>query len=223
MQQKPGRHAALHPLKFTSLALLFAALCFLIACTTTPPPSSGTANTPAAVSEGVPGGVFAVAEGVPGGVYVNTVEVSVKVTAIDTAKRKLTLLLPDGEKTMVKVGPEAVNFDQIRSGDLLKVTLTEELVVYLDEEGTSAPGGTAAMVVLAPKGAKPGGLVAGTVQVTATVTAIDATNRKATVRFEDGSTKTFPVRADIDLSRRKVGEKVVFLVTEMIAISVEKP
>jgi len=31
------------------------------------------------------------------------------------------------------------------------------------------------------------------------------------------------VRDDIDLSRRKVGEKVVFQVTEMIAISVEKP
>jgi hypothetical protein len=223
MQQKPGRHAALRQMKFTTLALLFAALCFLIACTTTPPPPSGTANTAATVAEDVPGRVFAVSEGVPGGVFVNTVEESVKVTAIDTAKRKLTLLLPDGEKTTVKVGPEAVNFDQIRSGDLVKVTLTEELVVYLDEEGTSAPDGTATMVVLAPKGAKPGGLVAEVVQVTATVAAIDPSNRTATLRFEDGRTKTFPVRDDIDLSRREVGEKVVFLVTEMIAISVEKP
>jgi len=31
------------------------------------------------------------------------------------------------------------------------------------------------------------------------------------------------VRDDIDLSQRKVGEKVVFQVTEMIAISVKKP
>ena len=53
--------------------------------------------------------------------------------------------------------------------------------------------------------------------------AIDPGKRTATLRFEDGSTKTFPVRDDIDLSLRKVGEKVVFLVTEMIAISVEKP
>jgi len=65
--------------------------------------------------------------------------------------------------------------------------------------------------------------VAETVQVTATVTAIDQTNRTATLQFEDGSTKTLPVRDDIDLSQRKVGEKVVFQVTEMIAISVEKP
>lgn len=210
MQQKPGRHTALHPVKFTILALFFAALCFLIACATPPPP--GTANTTTAVAEGVPGGVF-----------VNTVEESVKVTAIDTAKRKLTLLLPDGEKTTVKAGPDAVNFDQIRSGDLIKVTLTEELVVYLEEEGNPAPDGIATTVTLAPKGAKPGGLVAETVQVTATVTAIDPGKRTATLRFSDGRTKTFPVRADIDLSRRRVGEKVVFLVTEVIVISVEKP
>jgi translation elongation factor P/translation initiation factor 5A len=212
MQPKPSRHAALHPTRFTIMALLFIALCFLIACTTTSPPPPGTADSAAAIKEGVPGGVF-----------VNTVEVSVKVTAVDTAKRKLTLLLPDGEKTTVKVGPEAVNFDQIRSGDLITATLTEETVIYLDAEGVSPPDGAAAMVALAPKGAQPGGLVAEVVQVTATVTAIDPAKRTATLRFEDGSTQTFPVRDDIDLSKRKVGEKVVFLVTEMIAISVEKP
>ena len=212
MRHKPGRHAARYSIRFTLLALLFTVLCFLAACTTTSPPPPGTADSTAAVAEGVPGGVF-----------VNTVEVSVRVAAIDTSKRKLTLLLPDGEKTTVKVGPEAVNFDQIQTGDLVKATLTEELVVYLDEEGAAAPDGAAAMVALAPKGAQPGGLVAEAVQVTATVTAIDPAKRTATLRFKDGRTKTFPVRDDIDLNQRKVGEKVVFLVTEMIAISVEKP
>jgi hypothetical protein len=212
MQPKPSRHAALHPTRVTIMALLFIALCFLIACTTTSPPPPGTADSAAAIKEGVPGGVF-----------VNTVEVSVKVTAVDTAKRKLTLMLPDGEKTTVKVGPEAVNFDQIRSGDLITATLTEETVIYLDAEGVSPPDGAAAMVALAPKGAQPGGLVAEVVQVTATVAAIDTAGRTATLRFEDGHTETFPVRDDIDLNQRKVGEKVVFLVTEMIAISVEKP
>ena len=192
MRNKLGRHAARYSIRFTILALLFTVLCFLAACTTTSPPPPGTADSAAAIKEGVPGGVF-----------VNTVEVSVKVTAIDTAKRKLTLLLPDGEKTTVKVGPEAVNFDQIQTGDLVKATLTEELVVYLDEEGATAPDGAAAMVALAPKGAQPGGLVAEAVQVTATVTAIDPAKRTATLRFEDGHTKTFPVRDDIDLSQRR--------------------
>ncbi len=107
-------------------------------------------------------------------------------------------------------------------GDLVNATVTEELVVYLDEEGVSSHDKAAAMVALAPKGAKPGGLVAGTTQITGTVTAIDLKKRTATLQFGDGSTKTFPVRDDVDLSQRKVGEHVVFRVTEMIAIFVEK-
>ena len=212
MKTKPSRHVLLTAIVAGSLALLSAGLLTLTACSTTSPPPPAKENISAAFQEGVPGGII-----------VNTLDVSARVTAIDTSNRKLTLLKPDGDKFTVKVGPEAVNFDQIRVGDLVNATVTEELVVYLDEEGASAPDGAAGVVALAPKGAQPGGLVAETVQVTATVTAIDRTNRTATLRFEDGSTKTFPVRDDIDLSQRKVGEKVVFQVTEMIAISVEKP
>lgn len=193
-------------------SLMVVALAFFGACTTTAPP-------PPASGEGAVGYV----EGVPGGVMVNTVDISARVTAIDTATRKVTLLGPDGDTVTVKAGPEAVNFDQIRVGDLVKATVTEELVVYLDEAGASPPDGSAAMVALAPKGAQPGGLVAGTTQITALVTDIDANRRTATLQFDDGSSKTFPVRDDIDLSQRKVGEKVVFMITEMIALSVEKP
>jgi hypothetical protein len=212
MKTKPFCNESLTVIVASSLALLFAGLLTLTACSTTspPPPAEGTSSA-------------AFQKGVPGGVVVNTVDVSARVTAIDKANRKVTLLGPDGDKFTVKVGPEAVNFDQIRVGDLVNATVTEELVVYLDEEGASAPDGSAAVVALAPKGAQPGGLVAETVQVTAKVIAIDQTNRTATLQFEDGSSKTLRVRDDIDLSRRKVGEKVVFQVTEMIAISVEKP
>jgi len=79
------------------------------------------------------------------------------------------------------------------------------------------------LVALAPKGAQPGGLVAETTQSTARITSIDSKERTATLRFEDGATRTFPVRSDVDLSIRKVGEQVVIRITEMIAIRVEKP
>jgi hypothetical protein len=160
-------------------------------------------------------------EGTAGGVFVQTLEITAKVAAIDQAKRKVTLVSDDGIKQVVKVGPEAINFDQIRVGDQLTVTATEELAVEM-----STPGDTdeaAALVALAPKGAKPGGVIAEAVQVTGTITAIDAGKRTATLKFEDGSTKTLPVRRDVDLSQRKVGDKVTFRVTEMMAISVEKP
>jgi hypothetical protein len=160
-------------------------------------------------------------EGTAGGVFVQTLEITARVAAIDKASRKVTLVSPEGVKQTVKVGPEAINFDQIRVGDQLKVTATEELAVSMADPGEAS--GAAALVALAPKGAKPGGLVAETTKVTGTVTAIDPKERTATLRFEDGSTKTLPVRGDVDLSRRKAGEKVVFQVTEMLAIRVEKP
>lgn len=167
--------------------------------------------------------VAAVQEGVPGGIIVNTKDISAKVTAIDKAERLLTLKGPKGNELTVKVGPAAVNFDQIEVGDMVNATVTEQLVVALAEPGNDPGDGSAEVVSLAPKGAQPGGVVAQTTQVTGTVTVIDTENRTATLKFEDGSTQTFPVRPDIDLSKREVGEKVVFQVTQMVAIDVTKP
>jgi len=165
----------------------------------------------------------AVQEGVPGGIAVSTKDISAKVTAIDKAKRLLTLEGPMGNELTVKVGPAAINFNQIEVGDMVNATVTEQLVVALAQPGAAPGDGSAMVVSLAPQGALPGGVVANTTQVTGTVTAIDTKNRTATLKFDDGSSQTFPVRPDIDLSKRAVGEKVVFQVTQMVAIDVTKP
>jgi hypothetical protein len=161
--------------------------------------------------------------GLPGGAVVQTYELTATVAALDKAARKVTLVTPDGIKKTIKAGPEVINFDQIRIGDQLKITATEELVVKMARPDESADDGVAALVALAPKGAKPGGVMAETVQVTATVQAIDPVKRTATLQFEDGSTKTLPVRSDVNLGIRKVREKVVIRSTETLAITVEKP
>jgi translation elongation factor P/translation initiation factor 5A len=193
-------------------ALFSAAMLTFTSCSSNPtPPPAETA------------GAVAYQEGVPGGVIVNTVKVTAKVTAIDLAGRKVTLLESDGKTFTVKVGPAAVNLDQVRVGDQVNATLTEQLVVSVNEAGAAPGDGSAAVVALAPKGAQPAGLVAETTRVTAKVTAIDLKNRTATLQFEDGSTRTLPVRSDVDLSKRKVGDQVVFQITEMLALSVDKP
>jgi hypothetical protein len=160
--------------------------------------------------------------GVPGGVVVQTVQWTAKVAAIDTAARKVTLVSSDGIKKVVKAGPEVINFDQIHVGDRVKVTAAEELVVQMALPNESTDNKDTSLVALTPKGAKPGGVVTETRQVTATIKEIDLTNRTATLQFDDGSTRTFPARSDVDLKQRKVGEKVTFRVTEMVAITVEK-
>ena len=199
-------------MRMTTLALLPAALFTLTSCSSSP-------KTPPPVGSGIE----TYRKGVPGGTVVQTIKTTATVTAIDQAKRKATLLGSDGKKFTVKVGPEAVNFDQVRVGDLVTVTLTEKLVVSLDDKEAPSSEGAAAVVTRAAKGGQPGGLAAETIQKTAEIVAIDLDKRTATLRFEDGTTETFPVRADVDLRRRKVGEQLVFRYTEMIAIRIEKP
>ena len=162
-------------------------------------------------------------QGVPGGILVETYKNTATVTAIDATSRKVTLVTPDGRMDSFKAGPEVINFDQIRVGDQVKATVTERLAVYMAKDNPPAIEGEAALVALAPKGAKPGALMANTVQVIAKVTAIDLKHHKATLRFPDGTTKKVAVRNDVDLTQRKVGEEVVIRVTEAVAISVEKP
>jgi hypothetical protein len=165
----------------------------------------------------------AVTEGIPGGSVVQTYELEATVASIDKPARRVTLVDAAGIKNTVKVGPEAINFDQIQVGDKLKVTAAQELVVSVAGEGETPSDGGAQLVAVAPKGAKPGGLMAETKQVTAKVTAIDAEHREATLQFEDGTTHIVAVRPDVDLSKRKVGDKVVIRTTESLAIRVVKP
>jgi hypothetical protein len=196
-------------LNCAGLALLSAGMLAFTSCSSTP--SGESANG------------FAYQRGVPGGVIVETYKVTATVIAIDATNRKVTLVSQDGKQTTVKCGSEVINFEQIRVGDQLKVRATERLAVSMAQTGALSSDGEAAVVALAPKGAKPGGMMANTVQVTAKVTAIDLKHHKATLRFPDGTSQTFAVRKDVDLTKRQVGEEVVLRATEALAISVEKP
>jgi hypothetical protein len=195
----------------TALALFPAALFTLTSCSSTskPPPPAGSA-------------VMTYKKGVPGEVIVQTVKVTATVTAIDQSKRQATLQGPDGKKFTVQVGRKAVNFDQVRVGDQVTATLTQKVVVSLDDKAASSEEGAAAVVARAPNGGRPGGLAAETIQTTGKIIAIDLDKRTVTLQFEDGDTQTFPARPDTDLSRLKLGQREVFRVTEMIAIWVEK-
>lgn len=167
--------------------------------------------------------VVSAQKGVPGGIIVGTYQETATVTAVDPATRKVTFVTPGGKKTVFKAGPEVVNFPQIRVGDQVKATLTEELVVFMATDAPPQGQGNASVVALAPVGSKPGALVADTVQVKAKVTEIDLKQHKATLQFPDGSTKKVAVRKDVDLTKRSVGEEVVIRATEVLAVTVEKP
>ena len=196
-------------LNCAGLALLWASMLALTSCSSTPKGEEATMVT--------------TQEGVPGGVIVQTYKVTATVAAVDAASRKVTLTMANGAKTTVKAGPDVVNFDQIQAGDQVKATVAEQLVMFVRKNGEPANDGEAAAVALAPVGAKPGVVMANTVEVTGKVEAIDLAHRKATLRFPDGTSQTFKVRKDVDMTKGKIGDEVVFRTTEAMAVSVEKP
>ena len=198
-------------LRWTMLVWLAGGLLFTSCSSSSKPPADNVMVSAAYV------------EGVPGGTLVNTYQTTATVTGIDVAHRKVTLVSPDGTRTIFKAGPEVINFDQIRVGDQVKATMAEELIVSLRGEQMPRTDGETVTVALAPKGAKPGGVIANTVEVTAKVKSIDVKRRRATLLFPNGQSRTFAVRPDVDLTKVPLGQEVAICATESLAIFVEKP
>lgn len=161
-------------------------------------------------------------QGIPGGEFVRTTRLDATVTGIDPATRKVTLVSSHRETFVVEAGPEVMNFHQIRIGDPLSVVLSETVLVRMAKPGEKLDEIAYQKQELADIGAKPGGKLTATEQFVATVTAIDAKKRKATLKFSDGSSGKFDIRPDVDLSKRAVGEKVLLRSTKSLAISMKR-
>ena len=160
--------------------------------------------------------------GVPGSVAVDTTTSTARIVSVFDSAREVTLDLPDGTRETVKCGPEVVNFDQLQKDDMVRITVAREVAVAMGTETDPPDSSGDTAIALAPKGARPGAVMATTKQVTATVTDIDIGHHTAMLQFPDGQTRKVDVRHDIDLSKRKVGEKVVIRKTDLMAISIDK-
>ena len=194
-------------LKLSVLALLPAAWLSMTGCSST---NKVDKTTTTAFKEGVPGGTLA-----------QTYQTTATVTAIDPATRQVTLTAPDGSQNSFMAGPK-VALDQIKAGDEVKVTVARELVVYLNPNDVPATTSPAAMVRATP-GVQPGVLMADTVELTATVEAVDLPKHEATLHISDGRSGTFKVRQDVDLTQVKPGAKVFIRTKAAAAIMLEKP
>jgi carbon monoxide dehydrogenase subunit G len=194
-------------IKLSTLALLPVAWLILTGCSATTTVDKTTTT--------------AFKEGVSGGTLTQTYQTTATVAAIDPATRQVTLVAPDGSQNTFKAGPKVV-LDQIKVGDEVKVTVARELVVYLNPNDVPARTSPAAMVRATP-GVRPGVLMADTVELTATVEAVDLPKHEATLHISDGRSGTFKVRQDVDLTQVKPGAKVFIRTRAAAAILLEKP
>lgn len=161
--------------------------------------------------------------GEPGAIAVMVATATATVQSVDTAKRTVALKMPDGTVKTFKLGKEVRNFDQIKVGDQVKTTYVDELTVFLRKAGAPPSAEEVTNVMLAPKGAKPGIIVADTRQMTAKIEAVDAKKRTVTLMGPGGESKTLKVSKKVNLKQVKKGDDVVVRYTEALAILVEKP
>lgn len=161
-------------------------------------------------------------EGMPGGTLVETYKITVTVTDIDPASRKVTLVAPDGSRNTFTAGSDDRNFGQLRVGAQAQATVTRQLVVFLRRDGAALSEGPGLAAALAPPGAESGVLKSDTIQRIAKVGAIDEERRQATLEFPDGTAKTFRVRKEVELRGVKPGEEVVIRTTSAVVLTLEK-
>lgn len=156
-------------------------------------------------------------------IVVQTVRTQATVVAIDARARTVRLQPKRGEPKTFRVGEGAVNFGQVQVGDEVHATLVHETALSLVPGGAAPSVGAGAAVALAPEGAKPGAVMANTVETTATIVAIDGHEHTVTLEFLDGKVQEVDVAKHRDLSRISLGDSVRIQLTEAIAIQVVKP
>ena len=160
----------------------------------------------------------------PGAIAVSVLKASATVEAVDTAKRTVTLKGQAGETKTLKCGPEVRNFDQIKVGDSVNLTFVDEVAAYVRKADAPPVAEEGAMVALAPKGAKPGVMMAETVEVKAKIESVNTKKHTITFLNPDGSKKTVKVgKKAKELKELQKGDDVVLRITQAMLIDVKAP
>jgi hypothetical protein len=152
----------------------------------------------------------------------NTVERRATITAIDAAKRIVTLKGEQGAVFDVEASPDVQNFDKLKVGDVVAATYTESLALHIAAPGEATPGITESVSGTPGQGQRKVGR-----QVTATfkVEAVDAKANKVTLSDGAGHSRVVDVvnpKVQERLKTLKPGEMAVITYNESLAIRLEK-
>ena len=159
----------------------------------------------------------------PGGVVVEVVKWTGTVKAVDPQTKTVSIEGPGGRTATVNA-KNARNLDQVKVGDKVNIEFIEEMALFVRKADAPPSATEAQMVELAPKGQKPAGLVAETIEITGNVESIDSKKRTIALKGPAGNVRTFKVdKAVKNFSQIKKGDQVVLRFTEALALSVVKP
>jgi ribosomal protein S17 len=203
--------------KLAAMALLPVVLLALTSCSSTPAPAG-----PPKVYNGSP---YTNEDGFGGEVVVDSISRTATVVSVDRAKRLVVLKRANGSQSTYKALPGALGFDDIKAGDVVKVSVAEELAMFLGKNSVPASAGqnSAKLRVQLPGGVKAFGAEVQTLDYTGKVMAIDAWNDAVTLQLPDGLTKTIKVSEAVNLADVNVGDAVSVRATEAAVIVLDKP
>lgn len=160
----------------------------------------------------------------PGAVMTDVVTVTATVEAVDHDKRTVTLKGPKGKTVTLKVDQSVENFPQVKTGDQVEAQYLESTAIFVRKPGEGPSAEEVSTVGVAPRGQKPAGIMADTIEVTATVKAINYKKRTVTLEGPEGNAVTLKVDKEVKkLKQVKKGDEVVVRHTEAVAIVVRKP
>jgi hypothetical protein len=152
---------------------------------------------------------------------VDVVKTSATVEKIDLNKRKVSVLFDDGKKKTLKVDKSVRNLDRVKVGDHLQLTYADEIVILVGKTKETAGEAGAGLVAVAPKGSRPGGVMAETTSLTAKVLSVDTQTRHVVLEEPDGKKKTVKLSKKLtNFDQLKPGETIDMVVTEELVIEV---
>ena len=151
------------------------------------------------------------------------ISITATVEKINLKKRLVTLKGPEGNEVTIHVDKRVKNLPQVKKGDQVSVNYFESVAVDLHKHGEPPEVAAAGGVATAKPGEMPGGIAVRRVQVTATISAIDAAKSSVTLTGPQGNAVPVKVKDPARLEGLKVGDAVDVTYTEALAIAVTKP
>jgi len=115
------------------------------------------------------------------------------------------------------------NLDQVKVGDHLKISYTDEIIILVGKSKEAASQAAGEEVGVAPKGAKPGIVMVETSALSAKVLAVDPAKRRVTLEEPDGKKKTVKLGKKVtNLDQLKVGDSIDMVMTESLVVDIVK-
>jgi len=186
--------------------------------------SCSSAPTQGKVNEPTNPAAYANAADFGGEIVMDATTTTATVISVDRTKRLVVLKRADGSEVTCKAAVGAPGFDAINAGDVVKVSVAEELAVFLGRNSVPAGAANSAKLrVRLPSGVQAVAAETKFLQYTAKIMAINSWNYTVTLQLADGLTKTIQVSQAVNLADANVGDNVSVRATEAIVLLLEKP